>query len=259
MLNIVRYLALSLLTFGGIAAQLAVESTGEPLPKTPPAAEAEAESKSEIDPDDAYRELVSGDAVRVVRAYHALDLSWIGESLPVDVRAMAVNMDDDKAHLERVLIINNLSNTAVIVFTKKNGGWWRVISGLCGAPTGNCPSPFVELKQTVWYGTYDLVVHTDGKMGLGVSESHLQIYRMFQGRFYRVFDYVESAHNMSGEESSKFRFSDVSSLETATIVVHQSKEFRGRRSATCIPHIWNVEKFAFLPVPPTRALCAPVN
>ena len=254
-----RCLAIVLLTLGGIAAQVAVESTGEPLPKTLPAVEAEAESKLDIDPDEAYRELVSGDSERVVRAYKALDLSWIGESLPIEVRAIAVNMDDDNAQLERVLIVNNRQNTAVIVFARKNGAWWSVASGLCGAPVGNCPSPFVELKQTVWYGTYDLVVHTDGKMGLGVSESHLQIYRMFRGRFYRVFDFVENSHNVSGEESSKFRFSDASSSDAATIVAHRSKEFRGRRSTACIPHVWSVDKFAFLPVPPTRALCAPVN
>jgi hypothetical protein len=228
---------IALLSASGVIAQLVFETPREPLPKTPPAVEALPESRSPIDPDEAYRELVSGDAERVLRA-------------------MAVNMNDDPK-LERVLIIDNLRNTSVIVFAQKDGQWWSVGAGLCGAPVGHCPTPFVELKQTVWYGTYDLVIHTDGKIGLGLSESHLRIYRMFRGRFYPVLDFIESAHNMSGVESNNFRFRGPGTSDTATVVVHRTQEFRGRKTSECIPHVWNVEKFAFMSVPPTRALCAP--
>lgn len=231
----------------------------EPLPKTPPAAEALHESKSLINPDDAYRELLSGDPERIVRTYNALDLSWIGEWPPIEVRALAMDLDGDKK-LERVLIIDNLWNTAVVVLRREDDVWWRVGVVLCGAPRGNCPKTFVELRQTVWYGTNDLIFHTGGSIGPGLSENRLQIYRMFAGRLYPVLDVIEDAADWSGQESSKFHFRDPeSSANPATVVVHRTKEFRRRRTSACIPYVWNVDKFAFLPVPATRQLCAPAN
>jgi hypothetical protein len=252
-----RWLALA--AAGGVVAQgLRVEIAREPLPKTLPISEALPASISPFDPDDAYRDLISGDSTRVASAAKVLDVEMLVLPSPDFVRSIAANMDADP-ELERVLYIESHGRGIAFVFARRDGIWWQIGQFICGVPRGRCPGEFVELKQTVWYGTNDIVVHANVIGGTDVSQNDVTIYRLFDGRLHPVLEIVESAYNMRGSELSRIRFHDPGhSSEQATMVIDRTtKRLGGKRTTECIPYKWNVEKFKSLPVPPTRALCAP--
>lgn len=261
MLKTVRRYLFAILLFSGVMAQgLRIEIEREPLPKMPPATEALPASISPIDPDEAYRDLISGDATRVASAAKSLDIEMLVAPAPGFVRSIAANLDADP-ELERVLFVESHGRGIAIVFARKAGIWWQIGNFICGMPSGRCPDEFVEPKQTVWYGTNDIVLHSNVVGGAGgVSQHNLTIFRMFAGQLYPVFDVIEEAYSWRDSESSRIRLHDPDqSHESPMIVVNRTKRLGGKRSTECIPYKWNVEKFAFLPVAPTRALCAPAK
>jgi hypothetical protein len=52
----------------------------------------------------------------------------------------------------------------------------------------------VELKETVWHGTKDLVIHQTAAHGTGAGEFRLSIYLVWSSGLYKVLDVFESAY-----------------------------------------------------------------
>src|SRR5205085_1865481 len=141
------------------------------------------------------------------------------------------------------------SNGDGVALVAKNvdGIWWRLGEFVWGGPGLPYVEQFIELKQTVRYGTTDLIVRSGGPQGSGVGERKLSVYRVLTGHLYRVLQIVESAYNFAGEESSRVVYPDVNSLTgTATIVVNRTKQVGQRRTSQCIPFRWDAAQFAFL-------------
>jgi len=179
----------------------------------------------------------------------------MAERGPKEARLFAVNVDSD-ADFERVLIVTSNLDAGAVLFKKENGIWWQLGSFTRCASGSQLPDPFVELRQIVWYGTNDLIVHAPGPHGTGVGELRLKIYRVWKGRLYKVFDVVEWAYNLSASESSRITYPGTDSYTSPrVIVVRRSQETQNRRKATCIPYLWDANRFFFVQIPPAQGLC----
>ncbi len=176
-----------------------VEGSREELPRNPPQVAALPAAQARLDPDSALALLDSRDSAQIQSALERLGLAPYSSLPPRAVVLSAVNLDQDR-DLERVLQIDMGTSAAAVVFKKREEGWWQIgVFGCCEARAG-VARPFVELRETVWPGTTDLVVHAGGSQGTGVGQMTLGIYRMWQGRLYPVLDVVESAWNWAGSE-----------------------------------------------------------
>jgi hypothetical protein len=237
------------------SAQHAVVADREPLPDNPPQSTAEPRRKLAVDPDAVFARIVSKDSTQSRRALEELGLSWMAEGEPTDVKLLAVNLDSD-SDLERLLIVENDSEAVALVLKKEDGVWWELGNFLCGGPGGRIVDPFVELKDTVWYGTKDLIIHRGGSQGTGVGEHRLLIYRVWRSRLYKVFDIVESAYNSVQSESSSMTYPDVdSSSSSRSIIVRRTRKVQNRRTTTCMTYRWDANRFTFSQVLPNRTLC----
>lgn len=143
---------------------------------------------------------------------------------------------------------------------KELNEWWEVGGFGCCDPGTQVLDPFIEVKDIVWYGTKDIIVHQVGAHGTSVGEMRLLIYRMLRGRLYKVFDAVESSYNLSGSESTRIVYPDLSSQTGPRIlIIHRVAEADGRRSETCHPYRWNSVRFAFIRSSAAEAQCGPVK
>ena len=52
----------------------------------------------------------------------------------------------------------------------------------------------IELREIVWYGRKDIIVREQAG-GTGVAETTLSIYRMYEGRLYRIFRMIEDRYD----------------------------------------------------------------
>jgi hypothetical protein len=249
----------AVVTFGVISAaygqRLVVD--GEPRPDTPPKLAAEERRKLFLDPDTMYTRLISKDDRLKRETVKGLGESWLAERDFTDVRLFAVNLDADR-DLERVLMFRSggLDGAAVIA-KQEDGVWWELGSFRCCGPGGSPRvEPFIELRETVWYGTKDIVVHLGGPQGTGVGERDVSIYRVLRGRLYKVLQIVEWTYNLAGEETSRIDYPDVgSSVGPSVIAVKKTKQVGSRRTVQCTPYQWDRARFAFVQIAPTRLLC----
>jgi hypothetical protein len=228
----------------------------EPLPDKPPQSAPEQRRRLSVDPDAVFTKLVARDAGQVSEALDSLGMSWLSGSEPTDVRFLAVKLDADP-DLERVLIVKTgAGRAAASVFKKLDGVWWELGSFGCCAIGGTNPDPFVELRDTVWPGTKDIVAHQGGAQGTGVGEWRLLIYRVWKGQLYKVFDIVESAYNLVESESSQIAYPDTDSYTAPRIIiVDRTTEREHRRAPTCIKYRWDPDRFAFLRASTRRGSC----
>ncbi len=208
----------------------------------------------DADPDSLFSKLLSKDLRQTGDALNRLGLSWLADRVPTDVRLFAVNLDSDE-DLERVLIVHAGLDTAALALKREDGTWWQLGAFACCMGT-EILDPFVELKETVWYGTNDLVVHETSAHGTGVGENRLSIYRAWKGRLYRVLRIVESAYNLPGSEESRISYPNIDTPTAPRIlVVHRTSETGRRRATVCIPYRWDAARFEFVQLAPNRALC----
>jgi hypothetical protein len=245
-----RALILALALATAVSAQFAaVALDGEPAPQRLPAPFAEPRV-AKIDPDEIYRNIVSGTLEQCKAAYLEIGfVDWSSDEA-LDVKLMAVNLDEDPA-LERVLMARNIQFQSVAIFDWGGAQWKFVGSFLCcGRNASSDRNPFVELRQTVWYGVNDLVVHTGGSMGTGVGESRVSVYRMRGGRLYQVFDNIEDAYNWTSEDQATFRYPDIGRIQ-----VQRVKRSGQRKAITCTMHSWDSKQFVFVAGPAKPGPC----
>lgn len=247
-------IAILALTVGlGVAPNQQISVEIEPQPNRPPQSTPEPRRKLAVNPDSLFPLIVSEDPSQRSKALEVLGMSWMGEMQPTDARLLAVNLDSDQ-DLERVLIMKSNLNAAVVVLKNEKGTWWELGSFFCCGPSGRVQEPFVELRQTVWHGTNDLIVHAVGAHGTGVGEGRLMIYRVWKGNLYKVLDISEWEYNMRDSETSRIFFPDMESHASPQVIT-VIKDSQKRRKATCIPYRWEVKKFAFVQIPPSPKFC----
>ena len=237
------------------AQDAAVGVEQEPSPKFLTSA-AESRHSLSSSPDSMFPGLLSRDGTEKEAAFNSLGLEFIFRRDPQDIRLFALNIDSD-AELERVVIAASNLDVEAIVLKRENNLWWELGHFVCCGPGSGPNEPFVELRQTVWFGTNDIIVHAGGVFGTGVAERRLLIYRAWRGKLYKVFDTVESAYNLSGSEQIRISYPDTNSHSSPrVIVVHRTKEIRSRRRTTCELFRWDAGQFAFVPTAPQPGLCA---
>ena len=237
----------------GVAPNQRVSVETEPQPDRPPQSTPEPRRKLAVDPDSLFPLILSEDPSQRRNAFEVLGLSWMGEMQPTDARLLAVNLDSDEG-LERVLILNGNLNAAAVVLKNEKGTWWEIGSIFCCGPSRMAKERFVELRQTVWHGTNDLIVHAVGAHGTGAGEGRLMIYRVWKGNLYKVLDISEWAYNMRDSETSRIFFPDMESHASPQVIT-VIKDSQKRRKATCIPYRWEVKKFSFVQIPPSPNYC----
>ncbi len=138
------------------AQSLATEQ--EPAPKSSPA-KPEARSALSIDPDALFPHLLSGDSSTRRAAFERFGMDRIAEQNPQDIRLLALNIDSDR-DLERIVIANSDLQTEVIVLKREGGIWWKLSHFVC-CGFGST----LELRSTVWPGTNDIILHSEGGTG----------------------------------------------------------------------------------------------
>ena len=237
------------------AQHFTVLSNHEPLPARPPQSPPEHRRKLGVDPDALFTKLVSKDPKQTADALKGIEMSWLAERRPTELQLVAVNVDADD-DLERLLIVTAGFDSAALVLKKDLGEWWALGSFVCCGPGARTLNPFIELKETVWHGTKDLIVHGVGAHGSGVGEMRQLIYRVWKGQLYKVLDVVEGAYNLAGSERTRIVYPNVDSQAgPRVLVVHRIPEAGNRRNASCTPYRWDSAKFAFIQTAATKPLC----
>jgi hypothetical protein len=165
-------------------------------PPANPIAKPEARRRISLDPLTLFRNLLSTSTDDRRSAYRALRWDQDDEaSPPTDVRLDATNLDADR-DLEYVLIVRgSVDNSAAFIFDKDSEGWWEIGQFYC---SWHCLADqaerLIELREIVWYGRKDIIVREQAG-GTGVEETTLSIYRMYEGRLYRIFQTMEDRYD----------------------------------------------------------------
>lgn len=231
-------------------AQLRVIDPPEPLPTNPPIQRPAPRRHIVLSPEQVLSQLTSTEPTRINEALAALDLSPLLNEPIRSATLSAVNLDADP-RLERVLTLQTSRHTAALVFQQNGSPWWQLGTFLSGGPTNQPQDPFLELRETVWPGTKDLILHSGGSQGTGAGEVRLSILRLLRGHLYEVLNLTESAYNWTSSESSQFTYPNLSSRATPPrLLVRTQKRAHGRTSTTRQTYRWDAKRFAFLPASP---------
>lgn len=228
-------------------------------PPANPAVRPEARRRIAPDPLTIFRELLSPSEEERRRAYHAI--RWdIGDdaSPPSDARLYATNLDADPG-LEYILIVRGtLDRSAAYVFDKEGDGWWEVGQFRCWWHClADQAERLIELREIVWYGRKDIIVRERGG-GSGFAETTLSIYRLYEGRLYRVLQTMEDRGEgvIGGGKITQHRrieFPESYPNEPKFLDVHYDKEAvsdagDGKKRAethSCTTYRWDAVQFRF--------------
>lgn len=230
-------------------------------PPAKPIAKPEARRRMPLDPPTLFRNLLSSSTEDRRRAYRALRWGQNDDvSPPTDVRLYATNLDADPG-LEYVLIVRgSIDNSAAYIFDKDSEGWWEIGQFYC---SWHCfvaqAERLIELREIVWYGRKDIIVREQAG-GTGVAETTLSIYRMYEGRLYRIFRMIEDRYDApiggSGTitQHRQIEFPESDPATGKFLVVHYRKltesDTSGRNGTlrethSCIVYRWDAARFMF--------------
>ncbi|MBL8210939.1 MAG: hypothetical protein JNK87_09520 [Bryobacterales bacterium] len=229
----------------------------EGTPSKAPQLPAEPRHSLSLDPDQVLPRLLSTDAAIRSAAFRSLGMEYIADWTPTDVRILAVNLDADD-ELERVVTARSGTNAEAVALDRQEGAWWSVGQWACCGPRATYIEPFLEVRQLVWHGTNDIIVHAGGATGTGVGEQRLSAYRLWNGTLYKVLDILEWAYNWSESEQASVEYpvmEDMDSSKPRIITVRRVKG-QGRRSrVVCERYQWDAKGFLFRPLPAGRGGC----
>ncbi len=173
----------------GLRIQTPQERTGNPTAKPEP------RRLINSDPISLYRRLVSPSPEDRGEALRLLGHKEIDASESLTARLYAVHLDS-RADLQYILIATGQpARSIAMVFQGKRQEWWAI-----GDFTywyhwdANEAERFVELREIVWSGRKEIIVR-DHEGGTGMAETTLSIYRMQDGRLYRVFRTLEDGYD----------------------------------------------------------------
>jgi hypothetical protein len=182
----------------GGALQASGQSLGIQMPQERagnPTAKPEPRRLINSDPISLYRRLVSPSPEDRGEALRLLGHKEIDASESLTARLYAVHLDR-RAELEYILLVAGWPAGTIATVLYQNGkAWWAI-----GDFTywlywdANEAERFVELREIVWDGRKEIIVR-DHEGGTGISETWLSIYRMQDGRLYRVFRTLEDGYD----------------------------------------------------------------
>ncbi|MBS1830354.1 MAG: hypothetical protein JST93_33945 [Acidobacteria bacterium] len=250
------YVVVSLLHTEASGQYPSVRLEAEPVPKAKPKGQMMGRRRIVGDPDRTFPELLASIGSSRKHTFESVGLDYMAERNAVDIRLMAVNLDADE-DLERVLIASGPDASQVAVLKKQAGEWWSLGAFSCCQPGTHAPETFLELRQMVWYGTNDIVLHTGGRYGSGIGEHRMRIFRVWNSHLYQVFDIKESAYNWSTSEEAQVTFPSAGAgpHDEVVILVRRTKSDGRRRTSSCELHRWDASQFVFVPIPPSAKLC----
>jgi len=249
-------LAVSVPAFGQyLGLKPAVEPPASPIIKP------EVRRRISLDPLTLFRNLLSTSTDDRRSAYRTL--RWDQDdaaSPPTDVRLYATNLDAGP-DLEYVLIVRGqLATAAAYLFDRDKESWWEVGRFYC---SWHCfadqAERLIELREIVWYGREDIIVREQAG-GTGVAETTLSIYRMYEGRLYRIFRMIEDRYDAppggSGTVTQRrqIEFPESDRASGKFLVVHYRKltesDTSGRNGTlrethSCIVYRWDAARFMF--------------
>ena len=238
---------------GAATGQRLVTPEREPDPPNSPATRPEPRRRLNVDPEKLMAQLASRKEDDRQSALRELGVTGPPGLTIREVTVSAANLDTD-GDLERVLVVKTLSVSHASILKRESDTWWQVGSFACCL--SRSVEPFVELRETVWPGTKDILIHRMSAQGTGVGSGDLQIYRMWRGRLYKVFDIVESSYDFAHTVTTQIHYPDEESNSSPRrIVVHRSVEANSRKRSECLPYQWDASKFAFLQIPASKSLC----
>ena len=130
--------------------------------------------------------------------------------------------------------------------------WWKLAELGWAAPTPGHTE--IEVRDTVFHGTNDIVMKTGYSAGTGVGGSSIQIYRMWRGQLYEVLS-IADEYNWSFETQSRMHFGGPDrkySLRSTRIKQYVDSGMGKPRppgtprvSSTCTEFAWDAVKFRF--------------
>lgn len=233
-----------------------------------PTARPESRMRVYADPAGIARNLLSPseETRRLGFRQLGVTLNFPNNAVPnlVDVRLLATNLDDDQ-ELERVLVYSferrRLSAAHVFDFDGKS--WWSV--GEFDDVEG---SELIELKGATKAYYDDLVVRVNGH-GTGFMSTELTIYRLWQGRLYRIFRTMEREAydttdlHKSGEwrdDRRRLLFPLGDELGGSLLLAHHTRTtgfdpaaLRRTQSLGCAVYRWHGDALTFRPDEGIRA------
>jgi hypothetical protein len=230
-----------------------------------PSQEPEPSRRINGDPRDIFDKLTS--TSELDRQVAARQLGWATSTsiMPSDARLFLVNLDSDEEAEVIIMVSGTPASTAAVVFDHQKGGWIQVGEfHYWWHWNANQAEKFIELREIVLSGTKDVLVRTQNG-GTGVSETELAIYRMRNGRLYRVFRIVEEGYHTvccgtpdtgaAIEETREVSFRENQELGSYILVRHRrmkqppdsnSKLAKSQsRAVSCTAFKWVPGKFMF--------------
>lgn len=243
-------------------------------PPSVPVGKPEPARRIAVDPASAFNDLFSPSLETRQRAFHQLGITSRDHTTEPseldDGRMYRVNIDDDK-DLEVVLLLDLgfSEGTRVLVFDRSQSQW-RCIGEFTEWymwDSGKAEA-MLSLREIVDYGTKDLLIRTSGG-GTDIAIARdLDIYRMFNGRLYKVFSCNEEfEHRIIGgpgsgsfvNERHTLHFAEKTESGGIYIVDEQTRTrlpdapllTRARIAATahavgCSAYRWDAVKFMFV-------------
>jgi hypothetical protein len=245
-----------------VAQYIRVEESDEHEKVGTPASKPEPRKRIADDPRRIFQRLISKTAAD--RQSAAKQLGWDSAefSQPDDARLFLTNLDSDEE--QEVIIVYSFSGsppgTVALVFDRQKDGWMQVGSfGYWWHWDSNQAEKLIELREIVSYRRKDILVRTRNG-GTGVAETELAIFRMHDGKLYRVFRAVEDSYNtFSGsivEDERAITYPGEYSSDSYIVVRHtrtkrpleedSKRSVRPRPRVSCTAFRWTPQRFTFL-------------
>jgi hypothetical protein len=237
----VRAAALLAITATYAAPQhLGIVETPEPAAK--PSTKPEPRKRVSYDPRRIFQRIVDG--------------SEPGFTKPFDARLLLVNLDSDEDQEVIFVLTGSPASTIALIFDKQKEGWWQI-----GHFTyswhwdANQAEKLIELREIVGYGRKDIIVR-ERAGGTGVATTELSIYRLLDGRLYRVFNteednlYAVYGTDVVVRETRRVEFPEsrliVVHLSTTTTPDNPTKANPVRTETACAAYRWHQGRFTFI-------------
>lgn len=249
----------------GLRVDEADERVGTPLSKP------EGRSRIGDDPRRIFQKLTSKSGAE--RRTAAQQLSWPTSEFPepFDARLLLVNLDTDDEQEVIFIVSGSPATTVALVFDRQREGWWQVGHfSYWWHWDANQAERFIELREIVKYRRKDIIVR-ERNGGTGVATTQLSIYRLHNGRLYRVFDTAEDEyHYIYGggapvTETRRIEFPEADSSGQRFLVVHHratrepdtpTKSNPITHKSDCSAYRWDSSRFTFvLDDPAAGRLC----
>jgi hypothetical protein len=236
----------------------------ETEPPSVPVSKPEPRRRLQSDPVTIFQNVLSSSKTDRGRAYQDLGLGKDGPDeapQPRDARLYAVNLDAG-SDLEYVFAMSSWPvGSVAYVFAKDAEAWWEVGKfGYRWHWNSDQAERFIELREIVSYGRKDIIVREQNG-GTGFAVTDLSIYRMHEGRLYRIFHTTEDAFHYvygGGEtvfEERKIEYPEPGPVGGKFLVVRYrgrtepdkpDGKSRTRHTQSCSAYWWDAAHFVFV-------------